>query len=185
MADVILTRLEPPANEQPMRDDGAAHTQPWIDYHQSIADRVNTMQSRMRQGVTDGGDATAGQIGEYLVANATVGPVNGVGLAVTSLSLTAGDWDVEGNVYFTFSAAATTLVQAWVGTSAVAAPANGSTGVAALNLVSGVIAAGTMLATGGTRLSLAGTTTVYLGCATSFSTGIASATGTIRARRQR
>jgi len=47
-------------------------------------------------GVTNAGDAVAGSVGEYVTS--TVGPVNG-GLTnqwadITSISLTAGDWDV-------------------------------------------------------------------------------------------
>ena len=51
-------------------------------------------------GVTSGGDASSGFIGEYVSANpgSTVNlGANGVFVTIASISLTAGDWDVEGS----------------------------------------------------------------------------------------
>jgi hypothetical protein len=52
-----------------------------------------------RQGVTDGGNAAAGQIGEYMSASpAALGLSTGVTGSQGVLTLTAGDWDIGGTV---------------------------------------------------------------------------------------
>lgn len=56
------------------------------------------------QGTTAGGNATAGYVGEYIVSNIASG--SAVSLTtntyaqITSISLTAGDWDVEAQIVF-------------------------------------------------------------------------------------
>lgn len=48
-------------------------------------------------GVVNGSNAAAGQIGEFIVNNATgIVPVNGSAVHVTSINLTPGDWDTWG-----------------------------------------------------------------------------------------
>ena len=52
-------------------------------------------------GVTDGNDAAAGQVGEYVTASGSgVGLANGTPANVATLTLAAGDWDVSGNAQF-------------------------------------------------------------------------------------
>ena len=53
-------------------------------------------------GVTDGSNAAAGDVGEYLETyGASVGPLGvNVWYAVMSLTLTPGDWEVSGSAYF-------------------------------------------------------------------------------------
>ena len=83
----------PPVNEAPLETSGQ-HTQAWSGYFRSMSDAL----SQIGRGVTDGSDAAAGQVGEYLVASATgVALVNNVPINVVSLDLSAGDWDVTGN----------------------------------------------------------------------------------------
>lgn len=180
MATAILPRLEPPSNEQPLREDGGRHTQAWADYHESIADRVNTLADTVRQGITDGSDADAGNIGEYLFASNSGVPLGGSGTAtnVATLDLTAGDWDVEGNVAFA-TTGATTAVIAGVNTAS-----------ATFGFVythhSGTLGTGAphRIGTGGAqRMNVPIATTVFLVAASSG--GGATASGAIWARRAR
>ena len=89
--------IAPPIAQTPLLAGGDQHSQPWAEFYQSIADRLNAVGT----GVTDGSDAAAGHVGEYLVASATgVALVSNNVANVVSLDLTAGDWDVSGNVDF-------------------------------------------------------------------------------------
>ena len=69
---------------------------------------------QLSKGVTDGSDAAAGQFGE-VISSIVLGP--GVTLTtivpatVTTISLTAGDWDVQGEVWVTAGTGAPTMVQ--------------------------------------------------------------------------
>lgn len=54
------------------------------------------------RGVTDGSNAAPGEVGEYMTNNATM-PVLGNGttvVAITSLNLTPGDWELGGEIGF-------------------------------------------------------------------------------------
>lgn len=165
-------KLEPPIGEPPVSDDGGMHTPVWTDFFQGLADRL--LKLNAASGVTDGSDAVAGQIGEYLTASASgIGLANNVPAGIVTLSLTAGDWDVAGNVQFStgggthnaFGAGLDgidTQTMATYQTSAITEGIN-----AALR-----------------RYNVTGTTTVTLQGVASF-TGTVTASGTIRARRMR
>ena len=77
-------------------------------------------------GVTNGSDAAAGQIGEVIssvVASPGVAAPNGVATNITSIALTAGDWDVQGEIWFSTVAPAIVTVQCSISpTSATAGP---------------------------------------------------------------
>lgn len=132
--------------------------------------------------------ATAGDIGEQSLSEvSSVGSwSNNAVKNVTSLSLTAGDWDVEGAVTFT----AATLT----GTSGIVTTVSLSTGAEDLNtgqdgrFDTPTVPSTTFGVTGPTgtrRISLASTTTVYLTGRIPFSTGTPAANGWLRARRIR
>ncbi len=59
--------LQPPANTAPIADDGT-HSQAWAGFHEDVATLLNQVRATVvaKTGVTDGSDATAGQVGEYL-----------------------------------------------------------------------------------------------------------------------
>jgi hypothetical protein len=139
-------------------------------------------------GTTTNDDAAAGKIGEYLTASSSGTALsNGVGANIASVSLTAGDWDVQGRATYT-TTATTTVSRLSQGISTVSGTVG--TEASAFRLPSGTTlntpAGGSLIdITPVTRISLASTTTVYLVSNCSFGTSTMSADGSIRARRVR
>jgi len=139
-------------------------------------------------GTNTNNSANAGSIGEYIsstVASAGVSLTTTVFANITSISLTAGDWDVSGVVAIT-NPGTTTFAYINYGTSTTSATAG------TLGQMGGLTTPSTIAATVDfttpvpeTRLSLASTTTVYLVTRASFAVSTASAYGVIRARRIR
>jgi len=143
------------------------------------------------QGTTTNNNADAGVVGQYV--SSTVGAGSLVALTsptatnITTISLTAGDWDVAGIIGF--GGISGTSVVAFVGanaseTSAAIGPTigiqvlmNGSTQI---STVADMTAALPVY-----RYSLASTTTMYLVARASYTTGSIGAYGTISARRVR
>jgi len=145
------------------------------------------------QGTNTNDNATAGQIGErigsFIAASAAVTYTTNQTKNLTSISLTAGDWDVRGQVTFLLSSVpASTLFgcQANIGTTTGAIVDDGGQ---ANNTFTTSTVAGSGLATcslSPRRISLASTTTVYLvGDAPAFASGSCTAYGFIEARRMR
>lgn len=144
-------------------------------------------------GTTTNDNATAGVVGELISSTIASGsavnvtpsatPVN-----VTSISLTAGDWDVWGSVLFT-PAATTNVTQLTASVSTVSATLNtAGDRLGTLNYgASGVVTGGLFTGPTGvkTRISLSGTTTVYLVGQASFTVSTIAGWGTLQARRVR
>jgi hypothetical protein len=132
-------------------------------------------------GVTNGTDAAAGTVGEYLSAvGSGVGMLSGAIVNIATLALTPGDWDVEGNVSFipsgspTFVAASVNTVSATFGAHSTANA--GQLGTAFEH----------RLGTGGsTRVNIETPMTAYLVAQCLLSTGAMTASGSIWARRVR
>jgi hypothetical protein len=144
-------------------------------------------------GTTTNDNAAAGNIGEYveaLLASGSAVPLTSVtAKSVTSISLTAGDWDVTGKISFSINNS-TTVTWAAVGISTTnnAMPSNGLTSSAYMiynGMLGSVFPADSGFITGPTRLSLSGATSVYLVGFASFAASTMSAYGEIRARRIR
>jgi hypothetical protein len=139
--------------------------------------------------VSDGSDASAGQLGEYLTATASsVAATSGVVLNITSLALTAGDWDVWGSGMASLSAAGATLTQIMAGGSAVAVGLGTTSATltqpyAQINQVGGALTVG--LAAGVRRVSSSSAVTAYLVGQATFPSGTCSFGGWIYARRRR
>lgn len=138
-------------------------------------------------GVTDGSSAAAGDVGEIIssyIPNASAVSVATTDTAtnLTSISLTAGDWDIWGNVTFLNSATG-----------------NLSAGLACINTTSatppdisyfGILSIPSNANTGGMnaasfRVSITGTTTYYIIGQVTFSAGTTTMCGGIYARRVR
>jgi len=177
--------VEPPFYDQPIRDNSGAGQQQfshaWTEYHQNVADRLTALHA----GVVDGSDAEAGDVGEYLTAaSGAVALASNTPTDVVTLPLTAGDWDVWGEVSF-----GTTFVffeaYTWIGLAAatMAAP-----GMSSIKLVSSgdVVGMGnSVFQAGPVRFSVSAATTVRLGAQARFTSGATNAVGVISARRVR
>lgn len=145
------------------------------------------------QGTNASGNATAGDVGEVIQAilgsgSAIVLTSNSVS-NVTSISLTAGDWDIQGQVAFSF-AGTTTYSQAlsWLSTTSATIPAADSLSApfSRVNVPSHAPGSIDMpIPTGTGRISLGSTTTLYLSCRATFATAGLNAYGFIWARRAR
>lgn len=143
------------------------------------------------QGTNTNDSAAAGDIGEYVTASLASGSAtsitNNTAKTVTSISLTAGDWDVTGIVAYAFNGTSTvTEVDADI--SLVNNTYDSTLG----RWATSVFASGTTLGglspavtIPGVRLSLSATTTVYLIAFSSFGVSTGSAFGIISARRVR
>jgi hypothetical protein len=134
-------------------------------------------------GTTTNDNASAGVVGEFVSSTialaSAVALSNGAAANVTSISLTAGDWDVTGNVFFNVSTSAT-LNTCWVSTTSATLP-----DASLRNTVGASTVGPTGLGTPFLRLSLSGTTTVFLSALSNFGTGTNSGCGGIFARRRR
>jgi len=138
-------------------------------------------------GTTTNDNAATGYVGEYVQAavagGSAVSLVATVAKTVTSITLTAGDWDVDGVVNFNF--AANTSVESLFGASSLVA--NSIDAYAFSHrcgpFVPGAVAMGYTIPT--RRFSLATTTAVYLVASGGFTVGTCAAWGLIRARRVR
>lgn len=140
-------------------------------------------------GSTTNDSAAAGIVGEYVVsAVSTAANVPGATTAwgdLTSISLTAGDWNVTGCVYVSLNSATCTLASAGISTTT----GNASTG---LNLGDNYFIGPAPTSTIGSdfqipeyRLSLAATTTVYLKANCTYSAGNPQSVCRLSARRVR
>lgn len=136
-----------------------------------------------RQGLMTGGNYSAGFAGEVITSNIPFG--SGVSLAnntnkdVTTISVTAGVWDIYGNV-FCQSSITLTALQAWVSLTS-ATYTDLSTIVAVSGLTSTSYSG---LSVPFLRVSVAATTTVYLSCLASFASGTSVGCGTLTAIRR-
>lgn len=141
-------------------------------------------------GVTDGSNAGAGQIGEYLTAQclstAAVPLTTGVDSVVTTLQLSAGDWDAWGSSGFSVTNNNQTFLSGWLNPAGSSRPSIDQMGgnyTAPLmsNQVSTVISPLAAM-----RISTSSPSTVTLGATATFAGGgTVAAWGKIMARRRR
>ncbi len=142
-------------------------------------------------GTTTNDSAAAGKVGEIIssvIASASgVSNTSNTARDVTSISLTAGDWDVWGNV--TFNGNAATAVQAligWISSTSATLP---DTSISASKITPAAPVLFSIAPDGfcvpSLRLSLSGTTTIYLSSYAFFSVSTCTSYGGIYARRVR
>lgn len=141
-------------------------------------------------GTTTNDNAAAGKVGQIIESTVLVGaPValtTGNPFDVTSISLTAGDWDAWGLVSFSPNGATTiTAVAGWISATSAAVPTAPNAG--AYNLLAAAFINGTQthLPVGMRRFSLAATTTIYLSGLSNFGVSTQAIYGYIGARRVR
>jgi hypothetical protein len=140
-------------------------------------------------GTTTNDDAAAGKIGE--VARSYQGSLQTIAssatyINVTSISLTAGDWVVDGIVQFSANGATMTTVNAAISTNSANTTTDhveGDNWINSTNLPNA--SADSAVTISGYRISVSSTTTVYLKASSNFSAGNPKALGRISARRPR
>jgi hypothetical protein len=146
-------------------------------------------------GTSTNDNAAAGQVGELVQANLAYGSgpplTSGTSVNATSISLTAGDWEVSGAVVFTAAGTTTinslqcciTTTSATIVTTDISAFGDFSLGNTVAMSAGG---GGSIVRCGPTRLSLASTTTVFLVALATFGTSTCQLFGwNLRARRVR
>ncbi|GAB2885949.1 hypothetical protein GCM10027093_21270 [Paraburkholderia jirisanensis] len=140
-----------------------------------------TLNQPVINGVTNGSNALAGSVGEYVTATGTgVSMSSGVNNTVASIPLSAGDWDVWGNVEFaqTGGALSTVLVTSISqGSASIASAPNRAVSQFSTSLPQTVTPPMQ-------RVSIAGSSTVFLMAVPTFTGGTLTATGFIAARRR-
>lgn len=133
-------------------------------------------------------NASAGNYGEYVVSavssfsNTAATTVFG---NITTISLTAGDWDVVGQTVFNANGA--TVTDGYATAVSINSGNTTTDHVKGTNVLYGTPGANNNMASTSVvyRISLSGTTTVYLKAMSAFSAGQPQVLGTIRARRIR
>lgn len=133
------------------------------------------------------GSASAGDLGEFVqtlvAAGSAVSLTTATAADIASISLTAGDWDVEGWVNFAATGGTTTGRVASISATSATHPIDGSQihqGYQTTTLTET-----TSVSLPRKRISLAATTTIYLVATGTFSAGSMAGFGGINARRCR
>jgi hypothetical protein len=146
-----------------------------------------------QNGTATNDSAAAGEIGEYVESDIASGSAiaagaTTVGKNLTSISLTAGDWDVSASIVWV--PAATTVLSAWSGSlSTTTGTADITKGRFAITtLQTGITGAGNAAESTTippARFSLSGTTTIFIVGTATYTTSTLSMYGIIHARRVR
>lgn len=133
------------------------------------------------QGRSNGNSVATGYVGEVVSANvlssAPVSLSNNTGANVTSISLTAGDWDVHGNVGFLVGGTCTAINAQVTTTSATLGDYSLHARIAPSTSQNNALTCPIL------RVNVSTTTTVYLVAYASFTTSTVTACGSIYARR--
>jgi hypothetical protein len=150
-----------------------------------------TVSGAQLPGTTTNDNANTGNVGEFISSTVLIGSAvsltNNTPADVTSISLTAGDWDISASFYSApTGTTVTALMRAWISTTSATIPTSPNNGGETLiqenNSTAGAING---FPIGPMRLSLATTTTVYLSGLIFFTGSTMGAYGFIGARRRR
>jgi hypothetical protein len=143
-------------------------------------------------GTIAAGNANAGSVGEYvssiIASGSAVAQTSGSGTNITSISLTAGDWDIWGLSFYT-PTATTNVVQLIssislvTGTTSLLGDRAGITTYGSAGVVPGSLHMGVPMIQ--TRVSISATTTLFLVGQPTFSASTLTAWGSLQARRVR
>lgn len=155
-----------------------------------IAGAITPVSTSGIVGTITNDNANAGSVGELIKASVVTGSsvalTPGVPANVTTISLTAGDWDVSGKVAFngTSGASAYGPFRGGINTVSATLPSTETESYALYVGGTGVLASSAFLTCGTLRISISATTTVYLVAQNDAVAGV-GAYGTLRARRVR
>jgi len=144
-----------------------------------------------QNGTATNDNGAAGEIGEVISASVASGSAIALTSAtaanITSISLTAGDWDVFGwvNFFGNASTSQTSLIGSVSTTSATLDVTTPFASLAQSTAAQVVGGATNTFSVGPLRASLAGTTTYFLVCRATFTVSTMNCFGGIRARRVR
>lgn len=140
-------------------------------------------------GVKDASDALVGEPGEFVgvgvLAASAVGLTTATTTNITSITLTAGDWDVEGLVTFIPASCTATVLRAGISPSSATLPANNYLNTYMAPQWSVASGAANSLPVVRQRQTITATTTIYLVAQPTFSAGTLTAYGQLTARRIR
>ena len=143
-------------------------------------------------GTTTNNNAAAGSVGEFVSSvvnnNTPVSLTNGTLANITSISLTAGDWEVWGSVGFIPAATTNiTILQGCNNSTSATLQTNTADNSELAYATTGIVTnvQNTMFTVPRLRYSLSGTTTVYLIARAEFTISTLGGFGTIYARRIR
>lgn len=172
--------LPPVPYSTPVTGPGGMISVPWTGFFKQLSQGWLNIR-----GTTGNDTASAGYAGEIASGGGTGPAVGATGALVNlaSVSLTAGDWDVEGVAAVNLSGFTLTGMVAAISLSSAATDSTSVGGIA--KLVPG--AGSNYVSTGLRRISIAATTTVYLVGSVTYSGGSGSwsTDSFIRARRVR
>jgi hypothetical protein len=137
-------------------------------------------------GTTLGDNANAGAVGEVISSNVTTGiPLtSGTVVNVASISLTPGDWDVNGETWFAIGTGGATNMQSAISSVSAVQPGAPSISTSRAVFVGAMNSAGNQIMRT-CRVSVASTTTYYLVGVLLFPSGTCTVIGNIWARRAR
>lgn len=153
----------------------------------SVGDGTITNASVDIRGVSGGIAASAGFVGEVISSLVASGAATSLTTAtaknVTSISLTAGDWDVSGNINFIAATATTTSTSGGITTTSATVPTDGTEVFSGVQVT--LLSGNDSITIPRKQINVLTTTTVYLVGSCTFSAGAVTAFGSISARRIR
>ena len=141
-------------------------------------------------GTTTNNDADAGSVGEVIqstvLSSSPINLTSSANAAITSISLTAGDWDVFANILILPTASTNmSSIGGWLNTTSATVPF--PLPQSSLFSLTTTFTTGTSQSfpIGQVRYSLSTTTTIYLNVFVSFTVSTCQAAGCVFARRRR
>lgn len=139
-------------------------------------------------GTNTNDNASAGFIGEYVesvISSATDFPATNTYGDLTSISLTAGDWEISLNIDVSAQGGTYTQILSGIGTASGNSSTNLSNGNTIAHIWTPTATSNSSGCVSGYRASLSGTTIYYLKYLSSYTGTAAKATGRLSARRMR
>ena len=141
-------------------------------------------------GTTTNDNAGTGNVGEFMsrqvLSTSPLPLTTATSAVITTLSLTAGDWDVWGAVGFTLAGvSATVTLRGWINQGGSTAPSLDQMGGNTQRNLQGVNNATSLMPVTPLRVSLATGLAISVGAIATFSGGTVTAFGQIMARRVR
>lgn len=141
-------------------------------------------------GTTTNDNAAAGNVGEFISSTVVIGSAvvltNATSANITSVSLTAGDWDCRGNAVTAPTGATTTsFIETWISTTTATLPTLPNAGAASRNFVTGTSSNDFAFVLPAVRFTFSATTTVFLSINVNFAVSTMGAYGFLGCRRVR